>query len=108
MSEYTWDKKYLKHIRAKLERCLAKTEEGQKAENSFVKQFKDDLQAIAETDDSIIQLLKINKLASTYRIPAREIRKALSQIEAANRHNPHDISFSSEDSERKMLITSES
>lgn len=87
MSEYTWDKKYLKNIRAKLERCLAKTEEGQKAENSFVKQFKADLQAIAETDDSIIQLLKINKLASTYRIPAREIRKALSQIEAETRNS---------------------
>lgn len=52
---------------------------------STVERFKADLLALANSDDDIERLVRINELASTYRMPATEIRKALSKTEVATR-----------------------
>jgi hypothetical protein len=51
----------------------------------IVERFKSDLLTLANTDDPIVQLLKINELAATYRIPAGEIRRAIAKVETATR-----------------------
>lgn len=48
---------------------------------SIVDAFKNDLLAIASLDDPIIRLLKTNEVASTYRMPVAEIRKAITNLE---------------------------
>lgn len=48
---------------------------------SIVDAFKNDLLAIANLDDPIIRLLKTNEVASTYRMPVAEIRKAITNLE---------------------------
>jgi hypothetical protein len=52
---------------------------------STVERFKADLLALANSDDDLERLVRINELASTYRMPASEIRKALSKTEVATR-----------------------
>lgn len=52
---------------------------------NIVERFKADLLAIANSDDDLERLVRINELASTYRMPASEIRKALSKTEVATR-----------------------
>ena len=54
-------------------------------ELSTVERFKADLLALANSDDDLERLVRINELASTYRMPAAEIRKALNKIETATR-----------------------
>jgi KaiC/GvpD/RAD55 family RecA-like ATPase len=51
----------------------------------IVERFKADLLTLTNTDDPIVQLLKINELAATYRMPAGEIRKAIAKVETATR-----------------------
>ncbi len=52
---------------------------------STVERFKADLLALANSDDDLERLVRINELACTYRMPASEIRKALSKTEVATR-----------------------
>jgi KaiC/GvpD/RAD55 family RecA-like ATPase len=52
---------------------------------STVERFKADLLALANSDDDLERLVRINELASTYRMPASEIRKALSKTEVGTR-----------------------
>jgi len=54
-------------------------------ELSTVERFKADLLALTNSNDDLERLIRINELASTYRMPAAEIRKALSKIETATR-----------------------
>jgi hypothetical protein len=51
----------------------------------IVERFKADLLTLTNADDPIVQLLKINELAATYRMPAGEIRKAIAKVETATR-----------------------
>jgi len=54
-------------------------------ELSTVERLRADLLALANSDDDLERLVRINELASTYRMPASEIRKALNKIETATR-----------------------
>ena len=56
-----------------------------RTELTTVERLKADLLALANSDDDLERLVRINELASTYRMPANDIRKALSKIETATR-----------------------
>jgi hypothetical protein len=58
----------------------------------IVERFKADLLTLTNADDPIVQLLKINELAATYRMPAGEIRKRSLKSKRQTRTPKHSFS----------------
>ncbi|MFB8788883.1 MAG: CHC2 zinc finger domain-containing protein [Potamolinea sp.] len=70
--------------------CALRYEEERKiqeaiAANNPLTRFRADLLVLASSNDDLERLFKINEMASTYRMPAAEIRKAIAQSKNATR-----------------------
>lgn len=78
VNSFDWNK-YI----ADLEKDIHAAVDGKAGKLSIVERFKADLLAISNSNDDLERLVRINELASTYRMPAAEIRKALARTEQA-------------------------
>jgi len=86
MSSFDWNR-YIRELEAEIHAAVTARDP-----IGLVERFKADLLKAANEDDPIIQMLRINELASAYRMPAAEIRKAIAKTEVAIR-TPKSQSF---------------